>query len=194
MNRRLILIGGTAGSGKTSIARRLSGDLDAGWLQLDTVWIAMKASAEQGSSKFELLDVDGRMRRGGDTDDVHLAAQVAASQAVCEVLLEVFTFELAAHWVLVADGAWLLPSFVAALELPDTEVSCAFLQHVDVNAVAAALAPRLTGRRAEERTDEPSDLAIRCLGLRAGRRLQPASTRPQPFSTIADRTRAALAL
>lgn len=37
------------------------------------------------------------------------------------MLPEVFAFELDTRPVLVADGAWLLPSFVAGLELPDTE-------------------------------------------------------------------------
>src|SRR3712207_1057290 len=135
MSRRLILIGGSAGSGKTSVARTLSGQLGAGWLQLDTVWIAMRAAAEQRSPAFELLDVAGRMRRGGDSDDELLAAHVAASQAVCAVLPAVFNFEVDTHSVVVADGAWLLPSFVAALELPRTEVRCVFLQHADVNGV-----------------------------------------------------------
>jgi len=151
MRNRLILVGGSAGSGKTTVAQTLAGDLGAGWLQLDTVWIAMKAAAGHGSSAFSLLDVAGRMRRGGDSDDELLAAHVAASEAVCEVLPEVFAFELDTRPVLVADGAWLLPSFIAGLELPDTEVRCVFLQHADVDGVAAALAPRLGGRPPQER-------------------------------------------
>jgi hypothetical protein len=58
----------------------------------------------------------------------------------------VFGFELETHSVLVADGAWLLPSFVAGLTLPDTVVRCVFLQHANVDSVAAALVPRLGGR------------------------------------------------
>ena len=84
--RRLILVGGSAGSGKTSVTRTLAGDLGAGWLQLNRVWIAMKAAAGQGSSAYSLLDVVDRMGRGGDCDDELLAAHVAASEAVCEVL------------------------------------------------------------------------------------------------------------
>ncbi len=69
MRRRLILIGGSAGVGKTSVARTLARELGAGWLQLDTVWIAMKAAAGRGSSAFSLLDVAGRMQRDGDSDE-----------------------------------------------------------------------------------------------------------------------------
>jgi len=48
--------------------------------------------------------------------------------------------------VLVADGAWLLPSFVARLSLPDTTVRSVHLHHADVAGVAHALSPRLEGR------------------------------------------------
>lgn len=196
MKRRLILIGGTAGSGKTSVARRLSGDLGAGWLQLDTVWIAMKAAAEPGSSRSDLLDVDGRLSRGGDSDEQLLAAQVAASHAVCEVLPDVFRFELDTHAVLVADGSWLLPSFVAALELPDTDVRCAFLQHADIDGVAAALAPRLGGRPAEERHVRMNRQIWRYgAWLREQAQVHDLPVLdPQPFATVAARTHAALAL
>jgi 2-phosphoglycerate kinase len=146
MSRGLILVGGSAGTGKTMVARALADKLGAGWLQLDTVWIAMNAGAGKGSSAFDLLDVAGRMRCGRDLDEELLAAHVAASNAVCTALPEVLTFELDARGSLVADCAWLLPSFIAELELAETEVCSVFLQHADVNGVDAALAPRLGGR------------------------------------------------
>src|SRR5213592_5009702 len=49
MTSRLVLVGGTTGSGKTTVARTLAGDLGAGWLQLNTVWIAMKAAGGHGT-------------------------------------------------------------------------------------------------------------------------------------------------
>jgi 2-phosphoglycerate kinase len=150
MSRRLILVGGSAGSGKTTVAQTLAGDLGAGWLQLDTVWTAMKAAAGRGSSKYRLLDVGARMSRGDDSDDVLLAAHLAASEVVCQVLPEVFAFELETHPVLVADGAWLLPSFVAGLEMPDTEVRSVFLHHANVDGVATALARRSGGHPVQE--------------------------------------------
>ena|SRR5215210_3028539 len=81
MRRRLILVGGSAGSGKTTMGRALAAGLGAGWLQLDTLWIAMKAAVGEGSPAFQVLDVAGRMRRGGDPDDELLAAHLAASSA-----------------------------------------------------------------------------------------------------------------
>jgi 2-phosphoglycerate kinase len=196
MTKRLLLVGGSAGSGKTTVAQTLAGDLGVGWLQLDTVWIAMKAAVGHGSLAFRVLDVPGRMRRGDDSDDELLAAHVEASEAVCAVLREVFAFELDTRPVLVADGAWLLPSFVAGLDLPDTEVRCVFLQHASVDGVTAALAGRLGGRPPQERHvrtnrqiweygDWVSDQArVHDLPV----------LDPLPFATLTDRVRSALAL
>lgn len=196
MGRHLILVGGSAGSGKTTVAQKLASELDAGWLQLDTVWIAMKAATRHDSPAYRLLDVDGGMRRGGGSDEELLAAHVAASETVCGVLPEIFAFELETRPVLVADGAWLLPSFVAGLELPNTDVRCVFLQHADVDGVAAALAPRLRGRPPQERHLR-MNRQIWQYGAwvrdRARAHDLPVLD-PLPFATLTDRARAALAL
>jgi 2-phosphoglycerate kinase len=196
MRKRLMLVGGSAGSGKTTVAQTLAGDLGAGWLQLDTVWIAMKAAVGPGSSAFKLLDVPGRMRRGDDSDDELLAAHVAASEAVCAVLPEVFAFELETHPALVADGAWLLPSFIAGLGLPDTEVRCIFLQHAHVDGVTAALAPRL-GRRPPEERHVRTNRQIWEYGAWVGEQARAHDLPvldPLPFATLSHRARSALAL
>jgi 2-phosphoglycerate kinase len=149
--RRLILIGGSAGTGKTSTARHLAAALGAGWLQLDTIWIALRAATEPGSVQHEVLDINGRLRREGDNDPSVLDAQVEAAEAVCRVLPAVFAFELESHPVLVADGAWLLPSFIDQLTLDNADVRAVFLHHDNSAGVEAALAPRLGGRLPEER-------------------------------------------
>lgn len=196
MLKRLVLVGGSAGTGKTTVAQALAADLGAGWLQVDTLWITMRAATERGSPAHDLLDVPGRMARGEESDEAVLAAHVAASEAVCQVLPEVFAFELEARPVMVADGAWLLPSFVAGLALPDTEMSCLFLEQAGVEGVAAALAPRLGGRPPEERHERMNrriwqygtwvcDQA-RAHGLPVVDSL--------PFATLVDRSRSVLGL
>jgi 2-phosphoglycerate kinase len=67
------------------------------------------------------------------------------------VLPEVFAFELTTHGVLVVDGAWLVPSFVAGLALDDTAVAAIYLQHTSPEGVTTALAPRLAGRERQAR-------------------------------------------
>jgi adenylate kinase family enzyme len=59
--QRLILIGGSAGTGKTTVARGLASRLGAGWLQVDTVWLAMQAGAAKSSRVAKLLDVPAVM-------------------------------------------------------------------------------------------------------------------------------------
>lgn len=194
MTSRLVLVGGSAGSGKTTVARHLAVHMNAGWLQLDTVWIALKTAAGLGSAAYEVLDIDGRMRRGDDPDDAVLAAHVAAADMVCQVLPDVLAFELEAHPVLVADGAWLLPSFVADLTLRDTEVRSVFLHHAEVDAVTRALAPRLAGRPAEERHLR-MNRQIWQYGEWVSRQARERNLTvldPLPFATLAARALAAL--
>jgi hypothetical protein len=140
MTRRLLLVGGSAGSGKSTVARSLASELGAGWLQLDTVWVALKAAAGPGTPAYDELAVDERIADENDSDEAILAALVAAAKTVCRVLPEVFAFELTTHGVLVVDGAWLVPSFVAGLALDDTAAAAIYLQHTSPEGVTTALA------------------------------------------------------
>lgn len=145
MTRQLFLIAGSAGSGKTTMAKAMARQLDAGWLQLDSIWLAMKAALGEGPPGYNVLDIDRRMRRADEADDAVLAAHIAASNAVCCGLPTVFELELQAHERLVADGAWLLPAWVRELELPDTEIHVVYVVHRTEADVEAALIARRDG-------------------------------------------------
>ena len=105
MTRRLFLVAGSAGSGKSTLAKALARELDAGWLRLDSIWLAMKVAAGEGTATREVLDIDRRMRQEDEADDDVLAAHVAASGEVCRALPTVLGLELQAHERLVVDGA-----------------------------------------------------------------------------------------
>ena len=150
MTRRLFLVAGSAGSGKSTLAKALAHELDAGWLQLDSIWLAMKVAAG-GTPAQDILDIDRRMRREDEADDDVLAAHVAASDEVCRALPTVLGLELEAHEQLVVDGAWLLPSFVTELELPDTDVRAVYVVQRTEADVEAALIPRRGGLPLEDR-------------------------------------------
>jgi predicted ATP-dependent serine protease len=51
VKRRLLLIGGAAGIGKSTVAHTLATRHDAAWLQLDTLWIAMRDAVPQTARK-----------------------------------------------------------------------------------------------------------------------------------------------
>jgi 2-phosphoglycerate kinase len=150
VTRRLFLVSGSAGSGKSTLAKALAHELDAGWLQLDSIWLAMKVAAGDDTQAQDLLDIDRRMRRKDESDDGVLAAHVAASGEVCRALPTVLRLELEAHERLVVDGAWLLPSFVTELELPDTEVRAVYVVQRTETDVEAALIPRRGGLPLED--------------------------------------------
>jgi predicted kinase len=82
VTRRLFLVSGSAGSGKSTLAKALAHELDAGWLQSDSIWLAMKVAAGDDTQAQDLLDIDRRMRRKDESDDGVLAAHVAASGEV----------------------------------------------------------------------------------------------------------------
>jgi 2-phosphoglycerate kinase len=151
MTRRLLLLAGSAGTGKTDTARNVARSRGAGWLQLDTIWIALRAAATPGTAEHDVLNINARLGHEGMSEEAVLEAQIAASEVVCRVLPAVFAFEFEAQSVLVAEGAWLLPSFVAGLALEETEVHAVYLRHTSCDAVRDALAPRLQGRPEQAR-------------------------------------------
>ena len=151
VTRRLFLVAGSAGSGKSTLAKALAHELDAGWLQLDSIWLAMKVAAGEGTPGRDVLDIDHRMRREDDADDDVLAAHIAASGEVCRALPTVLGLELQAHERLVVDGAWLLSSFVTELKLPDTEVRAVYVVQRTEADVEAALIPRRGGLPLKDR-------------------------------------------
>ena len=95
--RRLLLIGGAAGTGKSTVARTLAARLSATWLQLDTLWIAMRDAAPQNSKERALLDIDQRIRAQAEPAEVLLDHHIAASEAVCAALPHALAFELQTH-------------------------------------------------------------------------------------------------
>jgi 2-phosphoglycerate kinase len=151
MTRQLFLIAGSAGSGKSTMAKAMAHHLDAGWLQLDSIWLAMKAAVDEGTPEHNVLDIDRRLRRADEADDDLLAAHIAASTAVCRGLPIVLEFELQAHQRLVADGAWLLPSWARELQLPDTDIRVVYVVHRTEADAEAALTPRRGGLPLEDR-------------------------------------------
>lgn len=149
--RRLLMVAGSAGSGKSTLAKLLAHELGAGWLQLDSIWLAMKVAAGEGTTMRDVLDIDRRIGRADEADEEVLDAHVAASEVVCGALPAVLGLELQAHERLVVDGAWLLPSFVSQFQLPSTTVAAVYVVQRTEADVEAALMGRREGLRLEDR-------------------------------------------
>ena len=140
--KQLLLIGGSAGAGKTTASRSLAKQLGAGWLQADTVWIAMQEALPHDSARYRQLRIDERITQSSDPVELLVAAHVQASRLVCAALPRVLQFELQTHETLIADGAWLLPEFLAGLRLDDVDVRCAILHEPEPAEVRAAMDSR----------------------------------------------------
>jgi 2-phosphoglycerate kinase len=142
MSRRLLLVGGSAGTGKSTVAKTVATRIGAAWLQLDTLWIAMRDAAPRGSEEQRRLDIDRRIRAHTEPAEVLLAHHIVASAMVCAALPHALAFELQTHSIVVADGAWLLPEFVLGLELADVDIASVFLHEPDRGVLERAMSSR----------------------------------------------------
>ena len=190
MPRHLVLVGGGAGTGKTTLARGLARDLDAHWLQLDTVWLAMRALAVRCPS-VPSLDVPSVVGDPDLSDAEALRCFLATAEVVCDALPELLAFELGARPRLVVDGAWLLPSVVAGLSIPDTRTTAVVLGHRTRSDLTAALAPRLAGRERTAR-HEVGDRRLHATGtwlVEQARRHGVPVVESLPFDDLLERVR-----
>jgi 2-phosphoglycerate kinase len=142
VSRRLLLVGGSAGTGKSTVARTVATRIGAGWLQLDTLWIAMRDAAPRESEERRRLDIDRRIREQAEPAEALLAHHIAASALVCAALPQALAFELQTHATVVADGAWLLPDFVSGLDLPGFDIASVFLHESDRGQLERAMSSR----------------------------------------------------
>lgn len=140
--KQLVLIGGSAGAGKSTVAKPLANALGAGWLQIDTLWIALQEALAPDTDAYNRLRIDKRVVESDDSTELLVAAHIEASQAICAVLPRALEFDLRNHSTVVADGAWLLPEFMANLRLDGVTVRAAILHEADPADVRAAMDSR----------------------------------------------------
>ncbi len=192
---RLVLVGGTAGTGKSTAARALRERLGASWLQLDTLWIAMRDVAAPGGRLHAVLDVNAHLRADSDPVDLLVERHVAASETVCAALPEALAFELEVQPVVVADGAWVLPRWAAALRLPGTEITTVFLHEPDPVELRTALVSRRVGPT--NPWHETSNAVLWAYGAWLAGQAAAVGlpvVAPRPYATLVDRLFVALDL
>ncbi len=141
-DRRLFFIGGATAAGKTTTARALSRELGAGWLQVDTVWLALKAAFPEGSPERTLLSLDEHARLESTTADELCAQHIAASRFICDALPAAIDHQRSTHRTLVVDGAWLVPAFVADIKRSDSAADGVFIHEPEAAEVKQAMKTR----------------------------------------------------
>ncbi|MGE3075555.1 MAG: hypothetical protein AB7N24_17710 [Dehalococcoidia bacterium] len=192
--KRLILLGGASGSGKSTTSKLLANELGSGWLQIDTIWVAAQEALADDIEKSHLLRVDRRVIEAKEPVSDLVEQEIAAGQFVCSLLPRVFWTELQRHDVLVADGAWLQPGFVKTLKVDGTDIHGVFLHEPDQAEVRKAL----DGRRADQtwaHWREPVAAVKWTYGnwlAGEARRLGLAVVAARPRETLVRRVRAAL--
>lgn len=144
MTKQLVLLGGAAGAGKSTTARALADQLNAGWLQLDTIWVALQGVFPQDSPEYQLLRVDERVRSSDDPVEALVEHHIATSRFVCQALPRALAFELQSHEALVADGSWLVPEFLAGLALDGARITALVLHEPNIDEVRIAMESRRT--------------------------------------------------
>jgi 2-phosphoglycerate kinase len=140
--RQLYLIGGAAGAGKTTTGRALSRRLDADWLQVDSIWVAVAEALPPGHPAREALELDKAIRSTEYSAADLMAVQTAAAESICAILPRVLDFEIRAYDRVIADGAWLLPEFMAGLQLPETTIRAAIIYEPEAAEVKRAMRSR----------------------------------------------------
>lgn len=195
----VLVVGGGAGVGKTTAARTLADWHGAGWLQLDTLWLALAEAAAPADRA--LLRVDAAIRQAAVAGDSSSATvqrlveqHVAAARWMSAAVATAVWFEAETHAMLVVDGAWLLPDDVAALRDRVGEVRAAYLVEPDREALQATLDSRRAGRPAQRHHRLVGDV-VWAYGQRLAREAEArglAVVEARPFATQADRLSDAL--
>jgi hypothetical protein len=130
MSRRLLLVGGSAGTGKSTVARTVATRIGAAWLQLDTLWIAMRDAAPRDSEERRRLDIDRRIREQAEPAETLLAYHIAASAMVCAALPHALAFELHAPHHGCRRSMAVAP-LRSGLGLADVDIASVFLHGSD---------------------------------------------------------------
>jgi 2-phosphoglycerate kinase len=138
----LIFIGGATAAGKTTTAKALAAELGAGWLQVDIIWLAVKAAFPEGSAERNLLALDELGVLLSTPPEVLAARHKLASAFICGTLDAPIAHTLHHHRVVVVDGAWLLPEWVAAFASPGVTVRGVFIHEAEAREITLAMKQR----------------------------------------------------
>jgi 2-phosphoglycerate kinase len=107
----VLLLGGGAGTGKSTVAKQLAAKFSVPLLPLDDIWVLLKsATTRESHPQFHLLD-GGHDSANNPSAAVQLFTRT--SSAICRVMESVVAHHLEDGDPVIIEGAALLPTFAA---------------------------------------------------------------------------------
>ncbi len=109
----VLVIGGAAGVGKTTVARDLSERCGVSVLPTDAIWLALKAATDPASypelHHFDPPDTEWQKHEPKYWRDRHIQSAKAISQALDPVI----EYYLSERWPVIVEGTWVSPATAA---------------------------------------------------------------------------------
>ena len=144
----VIVIGGGAAVGKTTVAKAVAAHYHAAILPVDTVWVALQAFTSPASHP-ELQD-PAAAELTLPTEQLcerHISGAEAISQAL-DPVIEYYRWE---RWSAVLEGVWITPAAAARWARRFASLRAVFIHEPDVEEVLSAMLTRSGRRRATRR-------------------------------------------
>ena len=148
---KVLVIGGGAAVGKTTVARELAVRYRVSVLPIDAIWISLKAATDPASSPelhyFDPPQEEVLKRTPEYLRDLH----IKSARSISETLDPVIEYLLWEQSPVILEGAWITPAVAARWTKQYESVRAVFIHEPDVDEVLAAMLARSGERNATPR-------------------------------------------
>ncbi len=138
----MLVIGGGAAVGKTTVARELAVRYRVSVLPIDAIWISLKAATDPTSSpEFHYFDPpqEELLKR---TPEYLCDLHIKSAWAISETLDPVIEYLLWEQSPVILEGAWITPAVAGRWTKQYESVRAVFIHEPDVDEVLAAMLAR----------------------------------------------------
>ena len=124
---KVLILGGPAGVGKTTTARRLAARCGVSVLPTDAIWYALKAATDPTSYPelhyFDPPDTEWRRFSAEYWCDRH----IESAEAICSAIDPVIEYYLTENWPVIIEGCWITPADAARWASRYEDVQAVFI-------------------------------------------------------------------
>ena len=135
----MLVIGGGAAVGKTTVAAALAANHGASVLPIDAIWLALRAVTSQASHP-DLHDID--LSVGEIMPERGCEHDVKSAQAISKAMDPVIEYYLSEGRPVVMEGAWIAPSIAARWTRDCEGVQAVFIHEPEMDEVMASMIER----------------------------------------------------